>query len=88
MELFRTLARQGLGVLVVLHDLSLAARFCDRLIVLHEGRIAAEGVARSVLTPELLARVYGVVAEIGVRGDDMFVVPWQRIDPPRPGASP
>jgi iron complex transport system ATP-binding protein len=88
MELFRTLARRGLGVLVVLHDLSLAARFCDRLLVLHEGRIAAAGDARTVLTPDLLARVYGVVAEIGARGEDIFVVPWRRIDAPRPEAGP
>lgn len=88
MELFRALARQGLGVLVVLHDLTLAARFCDRLMALHEGRIAAEGDARAVLTPELLARVYGVVAEIGSRGDDLFVVPLRRIEPPRPEAGP
>jgi iron complex transport system ATP-binding protein len=88
MELFRMLAREGLGVLVVLHDLTLAARFCDRLMALHEGRIAAEGDPRAVLTPKLLSQVYGVVAEIGTRGDDLFVVPLRRIEAMRPEAEP
>src|SRR5690606_2971714 len=51
MGTLRDLARKrGLGALVVLHDLGLAARFCDRLILLHEGRVAAEGVPVEVLT--------------------------------------
>lgn len=87
MELFRDRAAAGLGILVVLHDLTLAARFCDRLIMLDQGRIAAAGPARAVLTPELLARVYGIVAEIGSRGGEIFVVPWRRTDPQR-GAAP
>jgi iron complex transport system ATP-binding protein len=88
MELFQARAAAGLGVLVVLHDLTLAARFCDRLLLLHQGRIEASGPPRAVLTPELLARVYGIVAEIGTRGGDIFVVPWQRVDPQTRGAAP
>jgi iron complex transport system ATP-binding protein len=88
MELFRERAVSGLGILVVLHDLTLAARFCDRLLVLHEGRIAATGPARAVLTPELLARVYGIVAEIGTRDGDTFIVPWRRAEAHRQGATP
>ncbi len=58
------LARQrDLGVLIAIHDLSLAARFCDRLILLHEGRILAEGSPESVLTPLHLARAFGVTAQ-------------------------
>ena len=60
MELLQAQARGGVLVLAVLHDLALAARFCDRLLVLHEGRLVADGPPAAVLTPELLATVYRV----------------------------
>ena len=66
MELLRGLADQGGGVVVVLHDLTLAARFCDRLILLSEGRVAADGPPERVLTQDNLERVYGVTAEFSV----------------------
>ncbi|MGW6783636.1 ABC transporter ATP-binding protein [Streptomyces sp. NPDC054987] len=55
--------------LLVLHDLNLAAAFCDRLYVLSDGRVAASGTPRDVLTEELLAEVYGVRARVGVHPD-------------------
>jgi iron complex transport system ATP-binding protein len=60
MELLRTQARGGALVLAVLHDLALAARFCDRVLVLHEGRLVADGAPAEVMTPELVAAVYRV----------------------------
>ncbi|MER5728209.1 ABC transporter ATP-binding protein [Streptomyces sp. NPDC002138] len=51
--------------LLVLHDLNLAASFCDRLYVLDAGRVVASGPPGAVLTEELLAEVYGVRARIG-----------------------
>ena len=58
------LARQrNLGVLIAIHDLSLAARFCDRLILLHDGRVLAEGSPEAVLTPLHLAQAFGVTAQ-------------------------
>jgi iron complex transport system ATP-binding protein len=60
----RRLAEQrGLGVLLAIHDLSLAARFCDRLILLHEGRSVAEGTPEAVLIPHNLASAFGVQAQ-------------------------
>lgn len=53
-------------VLVALHDLNLAAYFCDRLYVLREGAVAASGTPEEVLTPRLLDEVYGVTAEVAV----------------------
>jgi iron complex transport system ATP-binding protein len=64
MARLRDLAAAGRGVLVSLHDLGLAARWCDRLIALHDGVIAADGPPRAVLTPALLATVYGVRAHV------------------------
>src|SRR5205814_9113786 len=41
--------QRGLAVMIAIHDLSLVARFCDRLILLHEGRVLAEGKPEAVL---------------------------------------
>ncbi|GMG83525.1 heme ABC transporter ATP-binding protein [Paralimibaculum aggregatum] len=56
----RAAAAEGAGVLAVLHDLSLAAAMADRLALMAEGRILAEGPPAAVLTPERLAAVYGL----------------------------
>ncbi|MCQ4625726.1 ABC transporter ATP-binding protein [Corynebacterium sp. CCUG 69979] len=50
--------------LVALHDLNLAARFCDELLVIKDGHTIAKGTPTEVLTPELLERVYGISARI------------------------
>lgn len=61
--LFRRLAgEEGKGVVVTLHDLTLAARFADRVLMLHQGRLVADGEPGEALTPETLATVYGVAA--------------------------
>jgi iron complex transport system ATP-binding protein len=57
---FAALAAAGHTIVVALHDLSLAARFCRRIVLLHEGRCAAAGAAQDVLSSEHLAAVYGV----------------------------
>ena len=59
----RLQAERGLTVLAVLHDLNLAAAFAPRVVVLHQGRVAADGAPAEVLTPDLVARVFGVRAE-------------------------
>lgn len=79
MELLREQAAVGCGVLVVLHELSLAGRFCDRLVLLHEGEILADGPPNDVLTPELCARAYGVEAAVLERAGDRVMVPWRRL---------
>lgn len=58
-------ARRGLASLVVLHDLNAAARFADRVAMLHQGRLAAFGTARDAFTAARLAEVFGVAAAIG-----------------------
>lgn len=60
----KTFSQQGGAVLAILHDLNLAAAFADRLIVLSEGRIAAEGTATTVLTAELIRAVWHVDARV------------------------
>ncbi len=61
MDLVREEAvNRNAGVVVILHDLSLAARFCDRLVLLHEGRKIADGTPWEVLTPENLRVAFGI----------------------------
>lgn len=76
LDLLRRRADAGDGVMVVLHDLSLAARVCDRLYVLHQGRIAAEGIPATILDDQLLARVFGIQAWRG-QADQPVLVPWK-----------
>ncbi len=65
----RLQAERGLTVLAVLHDLNLAAAFAPRVVVLHDGRVAADGVPADVLTPQVVARVFGVRAEYALTAD-------------------
>lgn len=60
LERLRQRAADGAGVIVTSHDLTLAARACDRLAVLHRGRLAALGPPAAALTPEVLAEVFGL----------------------------
>ena len=56
----RNHARAGGAAIVVLHDLNLAARYADRFVVVHEGRVAADGAPAAVVTRRLLADVFRV----------------------------
>jgi iron complex transport system ATP-binding protein len=64
MAALREHATGGGGVMVVLHDLNLAARFCDRLVLLDRGRIAAQGPVWDVLRNPVLAAAYSVNIEV------------------------
>jgi len=87
MTLLRDMARAGTLILVVLHELALAARFCDRLILLDNGKLAASGDSESVLSHHNLARVYGVHGLHGRQDEESFVLAWRRLeagDDPQP----
>ena len=77
MEVLRAYADEGRMVVAVLHDLTLAARHCDRLILLDNGRIKADGPPRDVLTPKNLRETYRIEAMIGEVGEP-FVLPVRR----------
>ncbi|MHB8574865.1 MAG: ABC transporter ATP-binding protein [Dehalococcoidia bacterium] len=60
MEVIASLRRESrLAVLAVVHDLTLAAHYCDRLVLLHDGRVLAEGVPEDVISAERLTAAYG-----------------------------
>ena len=62
----RSRARAGQGALLVLHDLSLAAAACDRIALMVDGRILAEGVPAEVLVPKLLEQAYSTAVDVVV----------------------
>ena len=64
LSLLQILKSGSAAVLMATHDLHLAARYCDRVAVLHDGRVRAFGAPDEVLTTELLREVYGVEATI------------------------
>ncbi len=79
MSRLRAIAAHGTSVIVVLHDLAIAARFCDRIVLLHQGAICADGPPDEVLTPAALARVYGISAVRGMKDGVPYVLPWAKI---------
>jgi iron complex transport system ATP-binding protein len=73
LEILAIVGRLGVTALAALHDLNLAATYCDQLVVLHEGRVVADGSPETVLTAGLVATVYGVDAEVGVHPSTGYV---------------
>ena len=76
MALIARTAATGATVLAALHDLTLAARFATRAVLLDRGRIVADGPPRDVLTPDRLAQVLGVRALHLEHDGAPVVVPW------------
>ena len=64
MRLVEDLAAEGRIVVVVLHDLNLAVRWAGRVVVLNHGLPDADGPPLATITPDVLARVYGVQARL------------------------
>lgn len=79
MELLRSEARTGALVVAVLHDLTMAARYCDRLLLMDRGKLIAEGTPLEVLSEANLRGVYGVQARIEGSEAAPLVVPTGRI---------
>ncbi|MGZ8363303.1 MAG: ABC transporter ATP-binding protein [Caulobacteraceae bacterium] len=80
LELLRVHARAGGAVVVTLHDLGLAARFCGRLLVLDHGRAAALDAPPAALTPAILARVFGLDGAL-IDSDAGPVLAARRLEP-------
>jgi iron complex transport system ATP-binding protein len=81
MGMLRRQAIGGMAVVVVLHDLALAARFCDRLALLGEGGLLASGVPPDVLSDALLARAFAIRALRGTQDGEAWVLPWREVGP-------
>jgi len=75
MELLKAEAARGTAVAITLHDLSLASRFCDEIVVLQNGHVAGQGTPADTLSDTALARVFGIAA----KRLDGNVLPWSRV---------
>lgn len=80
MQLLAAEAAAGLAVGLVLHDLTLAARFCSGLVLLHEGRVLAAGAPQQVLSAPRLADAFGIRALHFDHEGLSLPIPWQLID--------
>ena len=73
MKTLQLLKQSKKTILTALHDLGLAARFCDRIYVMYQGRIYAQGTPREVITPELVRTLYHLDAEIFDRRGNLCI---------------
>lgn len=64
MEMLKSLARDGVTIIAAMHELNLAVKYCDKLIVLDKGRVVACGKPKDIVTQKLIEDVYGVKAII------------------------
>jgi iron complex transport system ATP-binding protein len=69
LKLLGETAAQGCGVVMVIHDLALAARTADKILLLHEGKVFAQGTPAKTLTSQNIADVYGVHADVQMERD-------------------
>jgi iron complex transport system ATP-binding protein len=76
MRLLRTAADGGTLVIVVTHDLGLAARFADSVLVIAEGKLVARGSPQQALSEQVLASVFRVRAFRAQHADGAVIVPW------------
>ncbi len=83
----RSIAAQGAAVLVVLHDLNLAVTYADRLVVMHEGAIVAQGEPSAILDDNLLRGVFRVSLSFSrlPPAGQPFLLPQQHLTPVPPG---
>ncbi len=81
MELLREEAQRGTAVAVTLHDLALASRHCDEIVVLDKGRLAGQGMPQDALSDALLANVFGIAAmhTPDPLGGRAALTPWRRL---------
>ncbi len=75
MNILKNYARDGNGVILAIHDLSLAARYCDRICLLQGGEVIALGSPREVLTAPLLSAAFEVPVEVDLERSPPIVLP-------------
>lgn len=79
LDQLRRIAREGMGVVLVVHDLNFAARVADFAVLMRDGRILASGPGEAVLRPGPVRDTFGIDAHFGTAADaDRFVVPLRR----------
>jgi len=83
LELVARIVRSGsVACVVAIHDLGLAMRYADRVVMLSDGSLVCDGPP-SLITPRLIQETYGVEAKVGRLGEHAVVVPVRSIPAPR-----
>ena len=80
MSLLEAYAADHALVVAVLHDLSLAARFCKRMLLMHEGQVVEDGTPEAVLRDDSLRKYYRVYPYLSEHEGQPLIVPWRRLD--------
>ena len=80
MEILKNIVREKeISAIMAIHDLNLASRYADRIIMMNDGEIFSAGDSVSVLTPESIKRVYGVEAEVNHIHGRPYIVPIKSV---------
>ena len=75
MRLLQGLAQKGMTIIMTLHDINFAARFCNKVLMLKAGEIFASGI-ESVYTPENIAQLYDVEVEVLYHKNQIYIIPY------------
>lgn len=75
---YRLSKDKGLGVVVVLHDVNMAGRFCDEILALHSGKLIARGTADEIMTPACLQSIYGIAMGVMPHPDTRHPISFVR----------
>ncbi len=82
MDIIKNIVREKrISAIMAIHDLNLAARYADRIIMMNSGKIFAAGSPSSVLTPENIKHVYGVESEVEEKRGRPYIVPIRPVSP-------
>ncbi|WP_262029140.1 ABC transporter ATP-binding protein [Microvirga sp. Mcv34] len=86
LDVLKARARAGVTVVAVMHDLTLAARFADDIVLLDRGRVEASGPPAAVLTEERLAAIFGIRAQVLELAGGLLVLAERPLEGARPDA--
>ena len=79
MQLLSRLHKAGRTIVVVLHDLNIAAQYCERMVLLDRGRVAAQGSADDILDPKVILEVFRVRVAVHRQGKRPYLTPlWTK----------
>ena len=77
MQVFKEQVGRGKTVMMSLHDLSLASHWCDRILILNKGVLAADGTPSGVLTDQILSDIFGITAMRVTVGEREVILPYE-----------
>ncbi len=79
LDIARQQSRKGMTVIAVLHDLNLAARFADRLVIIKDGKKYADDKPSEVLKPDLLSYIYNIPIQVIQHQEEKFIFPKEKL---------